>query len=64
MRNTCMVREHHVTVLPANHISAFYMGLCVSGGSHTQYIYMIGWEHSHVVLPDHARISHKLMVAL
>ena len=36
-----MVREHHVAVLPANHVSVLCIGLCVSGGSHTQYTYMI-----------------------
>ena len=52
-----MVREHYVVVLPINHIGVFYIGLCVSGGSHIKCTYMIGREHSHVVLPDHARIS-------
>ena len=41
-RNTYMVREHHVTVLPANHVNVLCMGLCVSGGSYVQYTYMIG----------------------
>ena len=57
-RNTCMVREHHVAVLPANHVSAFYIGLYVSGGSHIKYIYMISQEHSHMVLPDYTSLSH------
>ena len=42
VRNTYMVREHHVTVLPANQVSVLCMKLWVSGGSHTQYTYMIG----------------------
>ena len=37
-----MVREHQVTMLSANHVNILCMGLCVSGGSHTQYTYMIG----------------------
>ena len=37
-----MVREHHVTVLLANHVRILCMRLCVSGGSHTQYPYTIG----------------------
>ena len=41
-RNTYMVREHHVVVLPTNHVSVLCMRLCVSGGSHAQYTYMIG----------------------
>ena len=52
-----MVYEYHVTVLPANHVKAFYMGLCISGGSHIKYSYIIGREHSYVVLPDHANLS-------
>ena len=54
-----MVQEYHVVVLPVNYVSVFCMGLCVSGGSHTKCTYMIGWEHSHVVLPDYASISPK-----
>ena len=57
MRNTCMVREHHVTVPPANHVSAFCMRLCVSGGSYVKYTYMIGQDHSYVVLPNHGSVS-------
>ena len=45
-----MVREYHVAVLLANHVSTFCIGLCVSGGSYTKYTYMIGREYSHVVL--------------
>ena len=41
-RNTYMIQENHVAVLPANHISVLCMRLCVSGGSYTQYTYMIG----------------------
>ena len=52
-----MVREHHVAVLLANHVSAFYMKLYISGRSQVKYTYMIGREHSHVVLPDHASLS-------
>ena len=40
--NTYMVREHHVAVLSANHVSVLCMGLCVSSGSHAQYTYIIG----------------------
>ena len=40
-RNTCIVWEHHVDVLPANYVSVFCMKLCVSGGSHVKYTYMI-----------------------
>ena len=36
-----MVWEHHVAVLPINHISVLCTGLCVSGGSHAQYTYII-----------------------
>ena len=52
-----MVREHHVAVLPINHISVFYMGPTTNTQSHTKCIYMIGWEHNHVVLADYANIS-------
>ena len=52
-----MVREHHVAMLPTNHISVFCMELCISDGSHIKYTYMIGREHNHVVLPDYASIS-------
>ena len=31
-----------MAVLSANHMSVLCIGLCVSGGSHTQYTYMIG----------------------
>ena len=37
-----MVWEHHVAVLPTNHVSVLYIELCVSGKSHAQYTYMIG----------------------
>ena len=37
-----MVREHHVVVLPTNHISVLYMKLYVNSGSHAQYTHMIG----------------------
>ena len=31
-----------MVVLPANHVNVLCMGLCISGGFHTQYTYMIG----------------------
>ena len=37
-----MVREHHVAVLPANHVSVLCMKLYISGGFYAQYTYMIG----------------------
>ena len=46
-----------MAVLPANHVSAFCIELCISGRFHVKYTYMIGREHSHVVLPDHASLS-------
>ena len=49
--------KHHVAVLLANYVNAFYMKLCVSGESHVKYTYIIGQEHSHAVLPDHASLS-------
>ena len=52
-----MVREHHVAVLPANHVNAFCMRPTTNTQSHVKCTYMIGREHSHVVLPNHARIS-------
>ena len=33
-----------MAVLSANHVSVLCMGLCVSGGSHAQYTYMIDPE--------------------
>ena len=62
MRNTCMVREHHMAILPANHVNAFCMGLCVSGESYVKYTYMIGREHNHVILPDDASFSLRKIV--
>ena len=56
-RNTYVVLEYHIAVFSANHVNVFYMGQCISGGSHKKYIYMIGWEHSHTVLQDRTRIS-------
>ena len=47
-----------MTVLLPNHVSAFYMKLYISGRSQVKYTYMISREHSHVVLPDHASLSH------
>ena len=32
VRNTYVVLEHYMVVLPVNHVSAFYMGLYVNGG--------------------------------
>ena len=58
--NTCMVWEHYMIVLLTNHISAFYMGLCNSGGFYIKYTYMIGREHNYVVLPDLESLSHGL----
>ena len=53
-----MVREHHVVVLSANHVSVLCMGLCVSGGSHTQYTYInIGPGAQPHDAPSHASIS-------
>ena len=46
-----------MTVFPANHVSIFCMGLCISSGSHVKCIYMIDREHNHVVLSDHASLS-------
>ena len=43
--------------VPTNHISVFCMELCVSGRFHVKYTYMIGREHSHIVLPDYINIS-------
>ena len=43
-RNTYMVQEHYVTVLPVNHVSILCIGLYVSNESHTQYTYMIDPE--------------------
>ena len=37
-----MVREYHVAVFPANHVSVLCMELCVSGEFHAQYTYIIG----------------------
>ena len=31
-----------MVVLPASHVGAFCMRLCVSGGSYVKYTYMIG----------------------
>ena len=56
-RNFCMVRKYHMDVLPANHMSIFYIELCISGGSYIKYTYMISWEHSHVVLQNRVSLS-------
>ena len=52
-----MVREYHVAVLSANYVSVFYMGPTTNTQSHAKCTYMINWEHSHVVLLDHASLS-------
>ena len=52
-----MIRERHVTVLPANNVSAFYMGPATNTQSHEKCTYMISREHSHIVVPNHASIS-------
>ena len=52
-----MIREHHMAVLPANHVSVFYMEPTTNTQFHAKYTYIIGLEYSHVVLPDHASIS-------
>ena len=49
-----------MVVLPTNHVSVFCMELCVSSRSYIKYIYMIGQEHSHVMLPNHASLSELL----
>ena len=49
-------------VFPVNYVSTFCMELCVSGRSHVRYIYMIGQEHNHVVLLDHASLSQLVVV--
>ena len=46
-----------MAVLLANYISAFCMELCISGGSHIKYTYMIGRKHNHIMLPDHTSLS-------
>ena len=46
-----------MAVLSTNHVSAFCMRLCIDGGSYVKYTYMIGREHSHMVLSDHASLS-------
>ena len=49
--------EHHVTVLPANHIRAFYMGSITNTQFHVKCSYMISQEYSLVLLQDHTSIS-------
>ena len=46
----------HVAILPINHISVFYMEICVNGGSNIKYTYIIDQKYSHVVLQKHASI--------
>ena len=55
-----MVRNHHVAVLPTNHVSTFYLGLYISGGSHIKYIYIIDWKYNYVVFSDHTSLSTSL----
>ena len=43
-----MVWEHHVTVLPANYISVFYMGPTTNTQSYAKCTYMIGWDHASI----------------
>ena len=54
-----MVREHYVAVLPINHVSAFYMEPTTNTQFNVKCTYMIGREHSHMVLPDHVNLSRK-----
>ena len=56
-RNTCMVWQYHVMVLPVNYVSAFCMELCINGMFHVKYTYMIDREHSHMIFPDHTSFS-------
>ena len=49
-----------MAVFLINHVSEFYMELCVSNRFYIKYTYMIGRKHNHVVLPDHASISPNL----
>ena len=44
-------------VLPANHVSVFYMGPTTNTQFHAKCTYIIGQKHSHMVLLDHANIS-------
>ena len=55
-----MVQEYHMTVLPANHVSIFYMGPTTNTQSHTKCTYMISREYNHVVLPNHTSISRRV----
>ena len=47
-----------------NHISVLCMGPTTNTQSYAQYTYMIGREHSHVMLPNHASISRFLLIPL
>ena len=49
--------EHHVTVLPANHVNVFCMRPTTNTQSHTKCTYMIDQEYSHEILPDHISLS-------
>ena len=56
-KKICMVRKYYVIVLLTSYISTFYIELCVTDESYIKYIYMIGWEYNHVVLPHRVKIS-------
>ena len=51
-----MVQKHHMTMLSINYVSAFCMGLYANSGSYIKYTYIIGWEHSHIVLPNYTSL--------
>ena len=55
-----MVWEHRVAMFSANDVSVFYMGFTINTQSYAKCTYMIGREHSHVVLSDYTSISHIL----
>ena len=52
-----MVLEYYVAVFPVNYVNIFFIGSTTNKQSYVKYIYMIDWEHNHIVLKDHARIS-------
>ena len=56
MRRTYMVREHHVAILSANHVSVFYIGSTTNIQFYGKCTYIIGREHNHVMLPNHTSI--------
>ena len=57
-RNTYIIREHHITVLIDNHISTFYMKLCVNDRSYIKYTYIISRNQMVLFLPP--PITHTL----